>query len=138
MDTIEIGSLNLKVDLLVSLLSLLIVHLFFLFHLKNRQEFRKNFEDKLFTAVLFWFLIYKFGRLLFQPSLLWTNPLGLLYFNGGIKEAVLGLLGAALYFAGQCRKHGWAGREAVYLIIYALLTFLCGFWLLSILYFFIK
>ncbi|AGX04247.1 hypothetical protein B14911_12252 [Bacillus sp. NRRL B-14911] len=138
METIEIGSFNLKVDLLVSLLSLLIVHLFFFFHLKNRQEFRKTFEDKLFTAVLIWFLLYKFGRLLFQPSLLWTNPLGLLYFNGGIKEAILGLLGAALYFTGQCRKQGWAAREMVYLVIYALFTFLCGFWLLSILYIFIK
>jgi hypothetical protein len=138
METIEIGTFNLKSDLLIVFLSLLIVHLFFRFHLKNRQEFRKTFEDKLFTAVLIWFLIYKFGQLLFMPSLLWTNPLGLLYFSGGIKEGILGSLAAALYFAGQCRKHGWAAREAIYLVIYALVTFLCGFWLLSILYFLIN
>lgn len=57
----------------------------------------KHVGSLLGNSCIVWFLVYKFSLVLFRPSIISTNPKGLLYFTGGPPGMYLGFLITFLY-----------------------------------------
>lgn len=62
-------------------------------------------QSLLVNAVFIWLIGWKVSQFVFSPTLLWEQPLALLYFHGGTKGAWLAGLLAALYLLYAINKH---------------------------------
>ncbi|MGM0835395.1 MAG: hypothetical protein ACQEV7_04510 [Bacillota bacterium] len=89
MDAIQLGPLLLKKSILVLLFSFLLAYLYMAIIFKKHPETLRIMEQHLMSAALWWILVFKFSILLFRPSIIWTNPFGILFFTGGTKGMYL-------------------------------------------------
>ncbi|CAM3719918.1 hypothetical protein [Mesobacillus zeae] len=103
--------------------------------LKEDIRFRDEFLDSLLNALLMGIVIYKLAILVYQPNLLFTNPVGALYLSGGWKEWTTALLLSSLYLLWQKKRKKWPGNLFIQAGIYGIATFLTSFWLFRTLYF---
>ncbi|WP_404462407.1 hypothetical protein [Sutcliffiella horikoshii] len=85
MDAIQLGPLLLKKSYLVLLFSCLLAYLYIAIYLRKKPEIVKTVENHITTGLLIWILIFKFSIIIFRPSIIWTNPYGLLFFTGGTR-----------------------------------------------------
>jgi hypothetical protein len=95
----------------------------------HSKPFSKDFLDTLFNIVFIWIIIYKLSILLFRPSLLLTNPLGLLYFNGGNKGAILALIVCLIYLFWTFKKRSWQKEDLIQGLIITVVSAFLSFWL---------
>ncbi|PWW25768.1 hypothetical protein DFO73_11260 [Cytobacillus oceanisediminis] len=102
--------------------------------LKKEEDFKKDFLNDIINAVLIGFFTYKFSSVLFQTKNMITNPIGILYFSGGMKGLVLGLILALAYVAWRIRKSRYRVQSWLSGIIYGTVTFLLSFWLVRTLF----
>jgi hypothetical protein len=60
-------------------------------------------------SILIWITIYKTSIVILKPHLIWTNPLGLLYFTGGDRGFVLATIATIGYIGFQIlkKKEAW-------------------------------
>lgn len=56
------------------------------------------------NAAIIWILIWKFGGVIFYPSLIWENPWGVLRFVGTWKETLVATAIAFIYLVVSARK----------------------------------
>jgi prolipoprotein diacylglyceryltransferase len=68
--------------------------------------------DMLLNGLLLAALLWKFSPLLFNPSLLWENPQGVLFMSGGTGASWLAAAAGTAYIAYQC----WKLKEAPWLL----------------------
>jgi hypothetical protein len=69
---------------------------------KLNNELLNIISNAIFTFTIVW----KFGTVLSDVSLIWTRPLGLLLFTGGLRETYFGLVAASVIMLYGLRKHG--------------------------------
>lgn len=129
MDMIQLGPLNLKVDHLILLLSGIGTFVVLKILLRNSQ-FYKEYSDVLFNMALMWVLFYKFSVVLFRPMLIFENPLGLLYFNGGLKGIIGATFFSVAYILWKYKKLSWPRVQFTHAIIYTSVTFLLLAWII--------
>ncbi|WP_127588173.1 hypothetical protein [Paenibacillus koleovorans] len=115
-DIVEIGPLVVKKELLLLLASLALAWAAIRIKLRSFDASGGEGEarpgvgpgtailDMLGSASFIVLIVWKFGHLLFQPSLLWERPLAILLMNGAEREVWLGLLAAAAYIAYRVHK----------------------------------
>lgn len=94
MDAIQLGPLLLKKSILVLLFSLLLAYLYMTIKYKKQPGTLRVIEQHLMGAAIWWILVFKFSILFFRPSIIWTNPFGLLFFTGGTKGIYLASVAA--------------------------------------------
>jgi hypothetical protein len=70
----------------------------------------KGTEDLILNGVFIVFFTWRLGRLLTEPSLLWTSPMKLLLTAGSSMEIVVGFVLAFVYLSYQVRKKNMAWR----------------------------
>nr|WP_263327189.1 redoxin domain-containing protein [Neobacillus sp. Marseille-Q6967] len=70
----------------------------------QRNELVKKLFDIVSNSVFLGFLIWKGSLLLLEPKLIVKSPLSLLYFTGGDKGLILGILGSYIYFFCKTMK----------------------------------
>lgn len=67
-------------------------------------------KDELMTiisnGIIAFIIVWKFGAVITDISILWTRPLGLLIFTGGLQETYYGILAAILTLMYGLRKKG--------------------------------
>ncbi|MFJ5714848.1 peroxiredoxin family protein [Neobacillus sp. NPDC093127] len=68
------------------------------------KDLGKKIFDAVLNSVFGGFLIWKGSLLLLEPKLVIDSPLSLLYFTGGTKGLILGIIGAIIYFFLKARK----------------------------------
>jgi prolipoprotein diacylglyceryltransferase len=121
-DVVQIGPLQLQGTLVALLLACLLGY--WLMRRAAQQLHRSNLiepastdrldtngvEDLILNSVLIVFFTWRLGRLLTEPSLLWTSPMKLLLTAGSNMEIVLGLVLAFVYLSYQVRKRNMAWR----------------------------
>ncbi|MDE5413478.1 prolipoprotein diacylglyceryl transferase family protein [Alkalihalobacterium chitinilyticum] len=73
--------------------------------LKQSMLKEKLLIDSIFNVVLIGWIVWKLSYVLFHPVYAFTNPLGILYFNGGRKGLILALLVGCIYLYYQSIKH---------------------------------
>ncbi|MDQ1002857.1 peroxiredoxin [Neobacillus niacini] len=70
----------------------------------QRNELDKTLFDLVSNSVFLGFLIWKGSLLLLELKLIVKSPLSLLYFTGGDKGLILGIIGSFTYFFYKARK----------------------------------
>jgi prolipoprotein diacylglyceryltransferase len=65
----------------------------------------KEAAELLQNAAFIAFIVWKFGHVLFAPSVVWDRPLALLMMNGGTREAGLAVTAAIVYLAVKLRRN---------------------------------
>lgn len=66
--------------------------------------------DAMQSAALLALVVWKFGHVLFAPSVVWERPEALLMLNGGTREAVLAVAAAIAYGYAASRRKGIPAR----------------------------
>lgn len=98
MDAIQLGPLLLKKSILALLFSCLIAYLYIVILHRKTPETLKVIEQHFVSTAILWILVFKFSILIFRPSIIWTNPYGLIFFTGGTKGIYLASFLSILYF----------------------------------------
>ncbi|WP_313800347.1 redoxin domain-containing protein [Cytobacillus sp.] len=70
----------------------------------QKKETGKQVFDMALNSIFWGFLIWKGSLLLLEPKLVIESPMSLVYFTGGTRGFILGLLGALIYFVLKARK----------------------------------
>ncbi|TCJ01843.1 redoxin domain-containing protein [Cytobacillus praedii] len=69
-----------------------------------KKELGKQLFELAVNSVFWGFLIWKGSLLLLEQKLIVESPMSLLYFTGGTRGFILGILGAFIYFVLKARK----------------------------------
>ena len=101
---------------------------------KKDKKFQQLFLNTMINTVFIWFLTYKFSSIFFQPDLILNNPLSILYFTGGTKGSILGLILALIYLFWTMKKRGSAFITWFSSFVYGIVTFFISFWLVRTLF----
>ena len=98
MESIHIGPLVIQKYMIVLLFAILVAYLYIAVVLYKQKEILKKVEDHLVSTLLLWILLFKFSIILFRPSIIWTNPIGLIYFTGGTYGMCLASIVSVVFF----------------------------------------
>ncbi|MBA4538574.1 hypothetical protein H1Z61_15920 [Bacillus aquiflavi] len=137
MGAFQLGAFTIKYEWIMILFSGMITYIVIKNWTKEDRKFQTSFLDTIFNALIIGFLIYKFSLALFKPALIFDNPLGLLYFTGGIKGAFLGVSAAFFYVVWKMKKEKWLPVIVFKGLIYIIATFFLSFWVFRTLFFLI-
>ena len=100
--TIQIGSFMIQMDWIYLLITLFIVF----FYIQKQVKDRESIINAIENSLLLTFIIWKFSIFLLQPTLL-KSPMNLLYFDGGSKGLVVGVIGTLIYISFAFKKYNW-------------------------------
>ncbi|WP_100334030.1 hypothetical protein [Bacillus alkalisoli] len=98
---IEIGPIMLPVHWLYWGLSSLGGYLMIVLRLNGSSLHKKRIVDTLINGAIIALLSWKFSYLLFHPVYAFSNPISILYFDGGSKGVLISLFTASLYLVYQ-------------------------------------
>jgi hypothetical protein len=81
-------------------------------HLKRNKNEQLNNEllTIIGNAIFTFLMVWKFGAVISDISLIWTRPLGLLLFTGGLQETYYGILAAGVIVLYSLRKRSMSIR----------------------------
>ncbi|MEW9700980.1 hypothetical protein [Paenibacillus sp. SI8] len=124
-DVLQIGPFQLQGKLLALLLAGLVGLWVIRKQARSQQsENQSPIHEIIWGGAIIVVLTWKFGSILTQPSLLWTQPTKLLLITGSRTELLLGLLFAVMYGFYQIRKR----RLAPILLLDALACGMTAAW----------
>ncbi|WP_276915944.1 redoxin domain-containing protein [Aneurinibacillus aneurinilyticus] len=104
MEALQLGPLLLKISWILLFVSGILAFAVMYFRLRKPDQSHKKIIDSLLNAAVLAIFVWKFSIVLFEPSMLVSNPSGLLYFNGGQQGIWLAALVALLYVLYRARK----------------------------------
>lgn len=122
MNTITLGSLMIRADILIFFISAAAGFFALKWRLRRREE-SAWILDLYVNALLIGFLVWKFSMIVFDPVRTFRYPMSLLYFTGGDKGVLLGTALALIYIG--FRVNGKKERTGT-LIRAAALAFVAG------------
>ncbi|HEY0828988.1 MAG TPA: prolipoprotein diacylglyceryl transferase family protein [Bacilli bacterium] len=96
-EILQLGPFMIKLDWLLLAVSGLMGYLVMQRRIKQSYYRDKPILDRFSTGLMIVFFVWKFSPVLFTPSILWENPLGLLTMTGSINGTLLGIAAAILY-----------------------------------------
>jgi hypothetical protein len=73
------------------------------------------------NGLFVFFMVWKFGAVLSDPSLIWTRPLGILIYSGGQQETYYGMIAAGVVILYSLRKRNISIRLIVDLLPWGIL-----------------
>jgi len=123
-----IGPFMIKHIYVVILLSAIAAYFAVKWTARDDKSFQQLLLNTIVNGVLIWFVIFKFSTILFQPSLLLESPFSIIYFTGGIKGAILGIVFAIIYLYLIYKKGKWELKKWAASIVYGIVTFFITFW----------
>lgn len=128
MDAIQLGPLLLKKSYLVLLFSCLLAYLYIAIYLRKKPEIVKTVENHLTTGLLIWILIFKFSIIIFRPSIIWTNPYGLLFFTGGTRGFYLAVFVTISYLFWKFHQSNIHIRTSAIILIPSIMIIISGYY----------
>jgi hypothetical protein len=134
-EIIMIGSVLVRTKLLVLIASIILAYYVTRWKLGSLRVDEANGRtllDKLVNALIIAVLVWKLTPLLMNPSLLWTRPMSLLSYTGGVPGIVLGVACGLIYGVLALRRSGILQPLALdvlaFAAIIALIPFRSLFW----------
>jgi|GEM_PF-2641173 len=124
MGYIQVFSIQIPVEYVIVLFSLAATFIVLFFILKDDITFRKSYFDVLSSVLIYGFFIYKLSYILRNPSVLWQNPLELIYFNGGKIGIIVSFAWAFFYLWASIKKHQWNLNKFLQIIFITAAVFL--------------
>lgn len=131
MDSFRVGPLTFKYTYLFLLTSLYIAYVM-LDHWLNRYPDKKNIIYNTITnCLIIIFLTFKFSYILYRPSILWENPIGILYFTGGKNGLIIGVILSLFYLIYQFKVHQLYKWNYLKPIVYGFVTFIMSYYIVQ-------
>lgn len=134
-DHFLLGPLVIKIEWIKLAISFLVSFLIVKIVTKDDHNFQKQVFDILFNAILIIIIIFKFSIVLFRPSLLWNNLLGIVYFTGGTKGMVLGSITSFIYILLKSKKQKLWTLPFLQVILIAIASTVFFYWITDFLLF---
>lgn len=128
MEAIQLGPLLIKKGYLVLLFSCLIAYLYIVIYLRRKPDIIKTVENHLTTGLLMWILIFKFSIIIFRPSILWTNPYGLLFFTGGTRGFYLAVVITVAFLFWKLHQSNIHIRTSAFILIPSILIIIFSYY----------
>ncbi|AST90047.1 MULTISPECIES: hypothetical protein [Sutcliffiella] len=112
-----IGSIRLPIKWIFIGGALVVAYLAMNIRLSRLNLDKKPLLDTVFNALFYGFIVWKLSYVLFNPVHAFAYPLGILYFDGGQKGMLLGILICFIYIYFQSTK------QSIGIVTYVNLTF---------------
>ncbi len=103
-EILQFGPFMIKLDWVLLAVSGLIGYFVMQRRIKQSCYRDQPILDKFSTGLMIVFFVWKFSPVLFTPSALWENPLGLLTMAGSVTGMWLGIAAALLYIDRSLRR----------------------------------
>ncbi|MCG1020811.1 hypothetical protein [Sutcliffiella horikoshii] len=88
----------------------------------------KTVENYLTSGMLLWIVVFKFSIIIFRPSIIWTNPYGLLFFTGGTNGAYLATVGTILFLYWKLHRSDIHIKTSTVIIVPSILIVIAGYY----------
>lgn len=98
----------------------------------QKKETGKQLFDMALNSIFWGFLIWKGSLLLLETKLVIESPMSLVYFTGGTRGLILGILGALIFFVLKARKLKIANLMILQSIVVFTFTVLSGTFLMNL------
>ncbi|KQL44625.1 hypothetical protein AN963_24960 [Brevibacillus choshinensis] len=105
-DVIQFGPFLIKMSMLAIAVPILSAFVAVYFRLRKEKEQRKTIFELITSSLLLAFFVWKFSYALFYPAKVWAQPASLLYFSGGDRGILLGVLAVSVYLVVKVRRQG--------------------------------
>ena len=103
-DFMEIGPIMIPIHWVYWGLSSIAGYVMIVWRLQGASLHKKKLIDTIMNGFIIAFISWKFSYLLLHPVYAFSNPISILYFDGGAKGVVIGLFTATFYVAYQSFK----------------------------------
>jgi len=103
-EIIQLGPLMIKGSLLVMLLAAAAGYIHLYLKIRKTNFYQSPITDLILNGMIIVFACWKLGPLIYEPSMLWTDPIKLLMVPGTADIAVLGVIMAVAYWSVRLRK----------------------------------
>lgn len=126
---LSIGFIQIPIKWIFIGLGLFGAYVTIMFRMRRVEINKKELINIMFNALFYGFIVWKLSYVLFNPVYTFANPLGIVYFNGGQKGVLLGIITAVIYMLFQSSKQkvekriifdlyitGWLSGSLIYLI----------------------
>ncbi|ARK30882.1 hypothetical protein [Halalkalibacter krulwichiae] len=128
-DFVMLGPFRIPIRWIVIGLSLLAAYVLISVRLRKTNFHRKLLLEVIFNGVFYGFIVWKISYVLFYPSYALSYPVGIIYFDGGFRGILLGIVIGLIYIYVQSSKQnvkfqyyaellliGWLATVNVYVI----------------------
>jgi hypothetical protein len=124
------GNLFVKMNWIYLLFAYILTYLGVSILFRKSDKTFKYWLDLYTNATAFMLIFYKFSIVIFRPTILWDNPLGLLYFTGGKSGIIIGLVIAIVYLI--IKTIAYPKRKLLlYIHFIGIITFIVGYFMIS-------
>lgn len=120
----RVGPLMIQSNLMVLLIGSVIGYLIMKWRLTTTAYYQSNILDVLTNSLLILILIWRFGYLLFNPSIIWNEPGLILAASGSDRELWTGIIVSSIYVIWQIKKANIHYYVVLDLLPYGVLTVL--------------
>lgn len=104
LDAFQIGFLTIQYQWLFVAVAFTVTY-FTIEHItRTDQEVQKQVTETVLNNLILWLITYKLSVILFRPSIILDNPLGIIYFWGGLNGQILATLVVLIYFSMKAIK----------------------------------
>lgn len=129
-DSITIGPFLIKNLWIVLFIAGLLSYIVMEIRVRKYPELQTSLLNEVGNGLVICLLIYKFSLVLFRPSILFTNPIGILFFTGGTRGLLLGGASGFLYLVWNVRKKGFKVRNVMDVLTFGMITMLVTYYLM--------
>lgn len=103
-EIIQLGPFMVKYQLIAVLLSAVIGYFLLRYKMNKLNIEPEVFSDVLAGTLFIGIVVWKFGGVFFNPSVLWTNPLSILFISGSEKTIIFAIFSSCLYLGYKLKK----------------------------------
>ncbi|UII54123.1 hypothetical protein LS684_10425 [Cytobacillus spongiae] len=135
MGVFQLGPLSVKYEWILMFLAGWIAYIVMKKVTEKDSSFQNEWVEAFMNSLFIYLLTYKFSIVIFRPDLIIDHPVALLYFTGGTRGSILGMIVIILYLIWKIKKHQWNKAQVVSVIVYGFVTFALSFWLLRTLFY---
>ncbi len=129
-DSITIGPFLIKNLWIVLFIAGLFSYIVMEIRIRKFPDLQPLLLNEIGNGLVICLLLYKFSIVLFRPVILFTNPQGILFFTGGTKGLLLGLLIGILYLGWKIKKNKFKVKNVIDVLGFGMLTSLIMYYLL--------
>lgn len=106
-DAIMLGPFTIKNGWIILAFSFLCSYIVMEFIGKYFPDIKARFFGLLLNGIFVFLVIYKFSILVIRPSIIVTNPMGILFFTGGTTGIYMGIALGVIYLFYQVKKNAF-------------------------------
>lgn len=132
LDTFQISFLTIQYEWLYAAVAFTVTYFTIEYITRKNTQVQKQVTETVLNNLILWLITYKLSVIFFRPSIILDNPLGIIYFWGGIKGQILATFVVLIYFSLKAIKLKWPNPKI--LLVTFIVTFMLTYLLIRTLF----